>query len=1134
MRKKFLSAFLLGALALGATSTIVSCKDYDGDISELRTDINGLDATLKSELQSIKDQLSAQKSELETKIASAQATLQAAIDQKADKTTVADLAATVTNLQTALSAVDTRLGVVERAIEDINKTLDGKADKSEVEALKIEIAALQSALTGEGGTLQQALADLKGMDTQLAADIVAEANARAQAIIGLEDADKEIIEDLKEVSDKLTEFMKTQDEFNTAVMTEISNITEYITNLPLQLQILNDAKEDFETRIKALESMLANYNDVVADLRAAGVKIDALRTDVDKCIADIAINAGNIEANSEAINALSQRVTDEVNTLNNTINTKIAETEEAISQNINIVQNLFSKRLTSILFVPTTYVDGVEAINFASLGYTAWGKNAEDLLADAAPKDGKEFSIDNGTTTVKYRLNPSSVTFESIKNGIKGLSFISNEATNITRADAAKPELSIKSGEIVNGELELTLAKKNNVVINISNSKFTIVSLKAALADTVLSKEEKGREINVYSDWARLTETTSKPLIYNKMNVKDGKINKEGTSYEQRLYSFGEIYTQYNASEKNGLQALHYSLYGADDRKNMMKEYCAYDSVFNVAKYAAVCDANGDSIDYKAFGLDFEYSLMDCYNVLNEGSTTDATNQCLYATIKDSLVTSAAPGVSGISRTAIGKSPIIQIRLIDKNNVDEEGNAAVVDVRYLMLMWTEKDVDPITLKTIEAKNIWHCGYVYDCTMGEKELNQLAAQLNLESAHEFSALYSVNADLVDEEGNVIGTVRKKANGGTTGQIDNIVATFDALKLDESLYNGNDKTVLGFIIIESKYDGKKVKQPIKLTVSFDASARQLKMNPDYKKDSEVWGNGGTSILVIPTRDGVQYPSNSCIIKYRLLDAFLKNGAVAQYAYDLVKGTEEDDFTAKLIIANAPSGFTVNATGTQILKDGKKAAELSDRGMIEVDETNGKGLVGKTIRIQLVGTICNYDVVLDSFEVTFGEPLSLTWKTLELTMSPVREATAALRWNRMITIAETYGTKRTLIDYVEETNKQVWNANLITWYGVKGAEVDVTKATVNGLPIANWTDSNNNPLYSLTCTTVYNSSNANGRFQFTFYNGGSLDKQLVIKVPVTVTSKWQTWGEKEITINVNEKEAEEPSTDEPEAEL
>ena len=167
MRKKFLSAFLLGALALGATSTIVSCKDYDGDISELRTDINSLESTLKSELQSVKDQLAAQKSELETKIANAQATLQAAIDQKADKTTVAALADQVKGLESELGVVKSRLNSIDTAIAEINDAIAdikaNKADKTEVAALKIWAEDQIAVITGDITGLKAAIEELKAV-----------------------------------------------------------------------------------------------------------------------------------------------------------------------------------------------------------------------------------------------------------------------------------------------------------------------------------------------------------------------------------------------------------------------------------------------------------------------------------------------------------------------------------------------------------------------------------------------------------------------------------------------------------------------------------------------------------------------------------------------------------------------------------------------------------------------------------------------------------------------------------------------------------------------------------------------------------------------------------------------------------
>ena len=1116
MRKKFLSAFLLGALALGATSTIVSCKDYDGDISELRTDINGLDATLKSELQSIKDQLSAQKSELETKIASAQATLQAAIDQKADKTTVADLAATVTNLQTALSAVDTRLGVVERAIEDIKTTLDGKADKSEVEALKIEIAALQAALTGEGGTLKQALDELKDVDTQLAADIVAEANARALAIIGLEDADKEIIEDLKEVSDKLTEFMKTQDEFNEAVMTEISNITEYITNLPLQLQILNDAKEDFETRIKALETILANdYPTVKANLETAMLDIDDLKTKVGDCIDKIGKNAVNIEANAQGINALGIRVTNEVNTLNDTINTKIAEAKKAISADINVVQNLLTKRLTSILFAPSTYVDGVEAINFASLAYKVWGDN---LLANEAPAGAAENRIDDGTTTAVYYLNPSGVDESSIEGGIKGLSFISNTASNITRG-AAEPVLTVKDGTIENGKLTLKLSK-NNVALENSNKNFTIVSLKAPLAEKVLSEEEKNAGgVNVYSDWARLTETTSTPLIYNKKNVVDGVAVGE-TEADNRFYNFGKIYTQYNPLKENSNEALHFPNYGAYTRDQLNKECCAYNETLDLKELVTVCDEDGNEIDAEAFGLKFKFNLPQCYNVLNAGSTTDATNQQDFASISEDGIMSAKTTASDeANRAAIGKTPVVQVVLYDANNEN-----AVVDVRYILVKWTEKATESIVCETVEFEDgVWGCGDVYTCTIGEGVLNKIASKLNLESAKELSGLYTVDYKLTDayegDEINTIGTVEKKNNGQITGQADNIVATFDAIALDKNLYEGGKAEVTGYVTLTNKYDNQKVIIPVYLEVEFDSS-RQLKASEEYVKDMDLWADGGASIVVKPTREDDVEGGNSSSIKYRLLDAYLKGGAVAKKAGNLIAYNEEkDEVTAKLAIdpASLKAGWTLNETGTQI-KIGKEIAATFNynTGLVQLREVDGVPtaaalkLVGETIRVKLVGTICDYSVVIDEFNVTFGEPLSLAWNSKEVELKAGREVSEDVDWTKMLTLKEVYGEKRLVIG--TKDNKPVWNENLIAWYVTGAPVVNTSKATVNDVAIEKWTDKNNNRLYNLEFSD--NEDGDGGTFTFT--NNGSLDKALTITVPVTVRSKWQTWTET-ITISV-----------------
>ena len=44
MNKKFLSAILFGALMVSSTGTFVSCKDYDDDIDELTSRVDGIES----------------------------------------------------------------------------------------------------------------------------------------------------------------------------------------------------------------------------------------------------------------------------------------------------------------------------------------------------------------------------------------------------------------------------------------------------------------------------------------------------------------------------------------------------------------------------------------------------------------------------------------------------------------------------------------------------------------------------------------------------------------------------------------------------------------------------------------------------------------------------------------------------------------------------------------------------------------------------------------------------------------------------------------------------------------------------------------------------------------------------------
>ena len=1138
MRKKFLSAFLLGALALGATSTIVSCKDYDGDISELRTDINSLESTLKSELQSVKDQLTAQKSELETKIANAQATLQAAIDQKADKTTVAALADQVKGLESELGVVKSRLNSIDDAIAKINDAIAeikaNKADKEEVAALKVWAEGEIAAITGDITGLKAAIAELKEADTKLAAQIVEEATKLAAK-------DTELEGKIAEVAGDLAKFIAEQNELNDAVITEISNINGALVNIVGQIEALQMVDEGLDNRITALETRLQGYEDVVKDLRKAQSDIATLRTDVNKCIEDIAANARNIEANAQAIEALDQRVTTAVQELDSKIS--------AVDGKVNALTICVTKRLTSIYFAPSTFVDGVECIDFASLNYIDWGTNENDWLANESPANGEENRIDNGTTTAVYYLNPSGVDEESIEGGIRGLSFISNTASNISTRGAAAPVVAVKSGEIKDGKLTLKLTK-NTAAINNSNENFTIVSLKAPLSEKVKTASEKGKEINVYSDWARLTESVVRPYIHNIKTVKDGKADERAEF--AHFYRFGDIYSMYSPTF-SGIQALNYTQYTSQSRDSKRKYFVAYDKTFDVKELTTVCDHNGNVINYDSHGLKFEYNLMKCYWVLNEGNTTDATNQQLYATINDGVVASTAPGVTGANRAAIGKSPVVQIVLRDtKNN-------AVVDVRYIMIQWVEKDVETIVLDNINKQTTWDCGEIATCKIGEAELNKLAAQLNLETVTEFSSRFTVASDLIDADGKKIGTVDKKENGEAAGQIDNILVTFETpMTMTKELYEGGSVAYTGYIFIQSKTEPLQYKVPVVLTATFDKS-RQLALNSAYVENANYWKGTGINRYVVanPTleaNDSKGYTLangfHDTQILYNLLNAYLNGTSAPKDVENLVLNLQKADgdnarfvFDEDRVEDVLGAGWNVSADGTTLYFKRDVAATITRNGFVQLEEGPNKGkhalasdaakmLVAydetpateatkNAVPVKIVGTICDYDVVLSQFLVRFEKPINLTWGTLAVTLKDQHSAgyTETLPWQKMITVKEAYNRYRTIID---EKN---CDKTLRSWYGYywDGKNdiypyININEAKLEGKSLSSYKNANGTPMYELKYEADEAHYGANAKFWFFNNSGNAITEDLVITVPVTVDSKWRTW-EETVTITVSE---------------
>ena len=296
MKKKFLSAFLLGALTLAATSTMTSCKDYDDDIETLKKEIASLEDLVKTKEQTINSSIAnleaainKANSEHATKAAleEAKKALQDAIDKNYSTLVEkdAELSAAIVKAQTAADAASALATENKAAIEKVAAdlataneklgTLSDKLEKAIAEtaelktALTAQKAALeeaQQAITdGDKATLEaakQAVADLK-KEVEAADAALAEKLAQEVVAVSKEfDAVKGTIDELQVAHNNLAADVTALTTKVNSLETKISDVTTLVNKV--------DAKYDVLTKVlaKALRSLVFEPNLYVDGIEA--------------------------------------------------------------------------------------------------------------------------------------------------------------------------------------------------------------------------------------------------------------------------------------------------------------------------------------------------------------------------------------------------------------------------------------------------------------------------------------------------------------------------------------------------------------------------------------------------------------------------------------------------------------------------------------------------------------------------------------------------------------------------------------------------------------------------------------------------------------------------------------------------
>lgn len=267
MKRKLLSALLFGAVLAASTSTFVSCKDYDDDISDLRSQITTNATTLK-------DLVTEKTNNVETEISA--------------------LKSAQTKLTAAYEAADDSLGtVIKNATNDAN----GYADIQSAQAKAAAIKAAQELVDNASKELQASLDDANDsidalgntVDGLLAADKeltkgISAAQARADQAYTLaaeaKGAASDVASDLKTINETLTKqisllatSLKTTDSLANKNKADIEKQTIALNYLAEKDSIALKALSDKDTELNKLIS--ANASEISKLWTAVGEAKDA-------------------------------------------------------------------------------------------------------------------------------------------------------------------------------------------------------------------------------------------------------------------------------------------------------------------------------------------------------------------------------------------------------------------------------------------------------------------------------------------------------------------------------------------------------------------------------------------------------------------------------------------------------------------------------------------------------------------------------------------------------------------------------------------------------------------------------------------------------------------------------------------
>lgn len=257
MKSKLTNFLLAGAFIFAASSTFVSCKDYESDdIQQVKYDVSNLDANMQNEVNALNKRIDSLKNALD-----------AFKSTSCDAQHCADMFATLQSRIDSLAAVSKNHLTSNDLTDILNRltALEGKSDdtswKQEIQDLKDQVTDLKDQLANIKPTTPYDDTELRNKITDLTNQIISLTTQMGSK------ASTAQITDLQNQIDALKSQLNPYDD--TEVRNLITNLTTKLGELAAKVDDKATKKDlqDVSDRVKALEANDKEQDKAIAELK---------------------------------------------------------------------------------------------------------------------------------------------------------------------------------------------------------------------------------------------------------------------------------------------------------------------------------------------------------------------------------------------------------------------------------------------------------------------------------------------------------------------------------------------------------------------------------------------------------------------------------------------------------------------------------------------------------------------------------------------------------------------------------------------------------------------------------------------------------------------------------------------------